>query len=163
MVAPAGSESLRRRARVSVEKLARFSCGERMVMRMKVSEGRLLELPPVLDLEFPETVEVVMPGKLNGGMMRGEALDEDLALDIATAGAAGHLREELERALAGAKVRQMQGEVGVDDADERDIREMQALGDHLRADEDVDLADAKRAERLAISLAALHDIGIHAA
>ena len=34
--------------------------------------------------------------------------------------------------------RLMQRHVGVDDADERDVREMQTLRDHLGADEDVD-------------------------
>ena len=34
----------------------------------------------------------------------------------------------------------------IDDADQRDVRKVQALGDHLRADEDVDLAGPEIAE-----------------
>ena len=71
--------------------------------------------------------------------MRSECLDDDLALEIAPPGAAGDLGDELERALAGAEVRDVQAEVRIEDADERDVWEMQALGDHLRADQDIDL------------------------
>ena len=55
----------------------------------------------------------------------------------------------------------MQREIGVDDADERDVREVQPFRDHLRADEDVDLAAAKGAERFAIGVLPRHRVGIH--
>ena len=56
----------------------------------------------------------------------------------------------------------MQREVGVDDADQRDVGEMQALGDHLRADEDVNLADAEVAQDAAVILLPFQGIGVHA-
>src|SRR5262249_12978232 len=87
---------------------------------------------------------------------------DDFALDIAAPRASGDLREKLEGPLARAKIRQVQPHVGVDDSDERDVREVQPLRDHLRADEDVDLARAERAKRLAIRLAMPHYIGVHA-
>ncbi|MBE7452555.1 MAG: hypothetical protein HS111_27850 [Kofleriaceae bacterium] len=55
-------------------------------------------------------------------------------------GAAGDLRQELEGALLGAEVRQRQRGVGAQDADEGDAGEVVALGHHLGADQDVDLA-----------------------
>src|SRR6185369_7128772 len=73
-----------------------------------------------------------------------------------------NLRKQLEGAFARAKIRLMQREVGVDDADERDVREMQPLSDHLRADENVDLARAKIAEDFAVIILALHRVGVHA-
>ena len=57
----------------------------------------------------------------------------------------------------------MQREVGVDNSDQRHVREVEALGDHLGADEDVDLAGAKSLERFAIRILARHRIGVHPA
>ena len=61
-------------------------------------------------------------------------------------GAARDLSEQLEGPLARAEVRQVQREVRVNDADQRHVREVQALRDHLRADEHVELAASKGAE-----------------
>ena len=55
----------------------------------------------------------------------------------------------------------MQRQIGVDDPDERDVREMQTFRDHLRADKNVDLAGAKASQRFAIRILARHRIGIH--
>ena len=72
------------------------------------------------------------------------------------------MREELEGALAGAKIRLMQREVGVNDAHERDVREMQALRYHLCADKNVGLAHTKIAEDFPVIVLAFHGVGIHA-
>ena len=66
------------------------------------------------------------------------------------------LCEKLKRAFARSKIGQMQSEIGVDDSDQRYIREMKTLGDHLRADEDVDLTRAKISQRFAIRFLARH-------
>ena len=95
-------------------------------------------------------------------MKRRERLHENLALHVAAPGAPGDLREQLEGALARAEIRLVQREVGVNDADQRDVRKMQALGNHLRADENVGLADAKIAEHLPVIVLALHRVGVHA-
>jgi hypothetical protein len=100
---------------------------------------------------------------LDRGGEGGEALDEDFALDVAAAATAGHLGKELEGALAGAEIGEVEAKVGVDDADEGDIGEVEPFGDHLGADEDVDLADAEGAEGLAVGFAPLHHVGVHPA
>jgi hypothetical protein len=56
----------------------------------------------------------------------------------------------------------MQREIGVNDADERDVWEMQPLRDHLRADENIGLAGAKIAEDLPVVVLAFHRVGVHA-
>ena len=78
------------------------------------------------------------------------------------AGAPGHLRQQLERAFAGAKVRHVQRQIGVNDADERDVGKMQALGDHLRADKNINLTGAKIAKHFAVIVFAFHDVRVHA-
>jgi hypothetical protein len=69
-----------------------------------------------------------------------EGLQQAEALLSGTAGAAGHLAEQLERALGGARIAVGQAEIGVDDADQGHVGEVVALGDQLRADDDIGLA-----------------------
>ena len=95
-------------------------------------------------------------------MKRRERLHEHFAFDIATAGATGDLRQQLERPLRRAKIRLMQRHVRVDDADKRDVRKMQPLRDHLRADEDINVAMLERVEHLSVILFAFHHVRIHA-
>ena len=73
-------------------------------------------------------------------MIRIERLDDRLARPLAAAGPADDLRQQLKRPLRRAEVRQAQANVSRDDADERHARKVVALGDHLRADQHVDLA-----------------------
>ena len=56
---------------------------------------------------------------------------------VAASRAPGHLRQQLEGALGGAEIRHAQPDVGVHHAHQRDVRDVVALGDHLRADQNV--------------------------
>ena len=64
-----------------------------------------------------------------------DRLDEHAPVRAAAPGAARQLGDERERALLGAEVGEAQRRVGVEDDAERDVGEVVALGDHLRADE----------------------------
>ena len=99
---------------------------------------------------------IVLPAReLDAVVIRIERLDDRFARLLAAAGAAGHLRQQLERPLGRAEIGQAEADVGRDDADERDARKIVPLGDHLRADEHVDLAVAEaRQERVQRALAA---------
>src|SRR5277367_6811395 len=126
------------------------------------ADGRIFQLFAKFNFLFVKTVEVVAARELDRRMKRRERLHKHLALHIAATGATGDLREQLEGAFARAKIRLMQREVGVDDTDERDVRKMQPLRDHLRADEDVNLARAKITEHFPVIILALHRVGVHA-
>ena len=63
-----------------------------------------------------------------------------MAAALLAPGAADHLMQQLERALGRARIAVAQAEVGIDDADQIELREMMALGDELRADDDVEAA-----------------------
>ncbi len=76
-----------------------------------------------------------------------EGLQHDAARVVAAAGPAGDLRDELERPLGGAEVGQAQRGVAADHADERHVGVVEPLGDHLRAEHDLDLAAARTAEQ----------------
>ena len=67
-------------------------------------------------------------------------LDEDATSLLAAAGSAGYLGDEVEGSFGGAEVGEMEGRVGVDDAYEGDVGEVEPLGDHLGAEEDLDVA-----------------------
>ena len=59
---------------------------------------------------------------------------------LLAAGAADHLMQQLKRALGRARIAVAEAEIGVDDADQIELGEMMALGDELRADDDIEAA-----------------------
>ena len=98
-------------------------------------ERRIAELAPPVELLGEEAGDVVAGGVAKRRRVRLERLHDHLPGRVAAA-PAGELGDELEGALLGAEVGQREPGVGVDDRGERDAREVVALGDHLRADED---------------------------
>ena len=94
-----------------------------------------------LDFALEEGLAVAGDDGLHDRVLRQMRLHEAGALGQRAAGAARDLVQELEGALAGPRVGALrQAEVAVDDADGREIREVMAFGDDLRADDDVGLA-----------------------
>lgn len=127
-----------------------------------VDIGRQAELFAELEFLAGEAFVVVAPGELDGGAMRSEGLNEDLADAVAAAGAAGDLSQELEGAFAGAEIGKVEAEIGVEDSDQSDIGKIEAFGDHLRPDEDVEAAGAESFEGVAESVLPAHGVGIDA-
>ncbi len=80
--------------------------------------------------------------------MRLKGLHDDRPVGAVATGAPCDLGDEAEGALCGPEVREHEPGVGLDDADELHPGEVQALRDHLRAEEDVDLAAAEGVEGL---------------
>ena len=80
------------------------------------------------------------------------------AAALLAAGAADHLMQQLERALGGARIAVGEPEIGIDDADQIELGEMVALGDELRADDDVEAALRHVVELLAQPLDRFHQI-----
>ena len=95
-------------------------------------------------------------------MLRQQRLNDRLAGTLAAPGAAGDLRQQLERALGRSEVREAEADVGGDHADQRHVGKVVALGDHLRADQDVDFAARDFLERLDEAALAPHGIAIDA-
>ena len=75
------------------------------------------------------------------------------------AGAADHLMQQLEGALGGARVAVVEAQIGVDDADEVELRKVMALGDELGADDDVEAARGDVVELFAQPLDRGDEIG----
>ena len=76
-------------------------------------------------------------------MYGGKGLYHHLALHLTTTRASRHLRKQLKGALTRAEIGQMKAGIGIDYAHQRNARKVQALGDHLGADEYVDFAASK--------------------
>ena len=81
-------------------------------------------------------------------MMRRVGLDQHASHPLAASRAARHLGQQLKGALRGAKVGQVERQIGEHHADQRHARQVEALGDHLRADHHVDLAAAQALDQL---------------
>ena len=79
---------------------------------------------------------------------------------FSSARATGDLGDELEGALGSAEIGQRQRRIAADHADERDVRIVEPLGDHLRAEHHLKLAAPKSAKRLLVILAAAHRVAI---
>lgn len=127
-----------------------------------VGEGREGELLAHFHFLFCVAFEIVFTGELDAGAVGGECLDDDFAFEFASAGAAGYLGDELEGALCSAEIRDVQADICVEDADEGDVGKVQAFGDHLSADEDVDFLDFKVPKGFPEGVFAAHGIGIDA-
>lgn len=120
------------------------------------------EVGAVFEFLFGVAIVVGMTGELDGRTVGGVGLDEDFTFDFAASGASGDLGEELEGAFGGAEVGEVEGEVGIENADEGDVGEVEAFGDHLGADEEVDFLGAEVAQGVAELVFAVHDVGVDA-
>src|SRR5205085_2693597 len=84
--------------------------------------------------------EIVVARELDRWTKRRVSLHENFTLCFAAAGATRDLSEQLKCTLARAEIRQVQRKIGVDDSDQGHVWKMQTFRNHLRADQDVDLA-----------------------
>ena len=79
-------------------------------------------------------------------VLRKARLHDHLALDPAAPGPPGHLRQQREHALGRAEVGAGQAAVGVEHDHQCEALEVVPLGDHLGADQEVDLAGVGRVD-----------------
>ena len=89
-------------------------------------------------------------------------LQDYQALLASAAGAARHLRHHLKTALVGAEVGLREHLVGVEYAHHVDVVEVEALGHHLRADEDVGAAVLEIVDDALVSGARARGVEVHA-
>src|SRR5262245_9041449 len=94
-------------------------------------DGRIFELFAEFDFLFVKASEVVASGVLNRWMKWREGLHNDFAFHVAAPGTSCHLGQQLKCPFARAEVWLVQAKVRVDNANERHVREMESLGDHL--------------------------------
>ena len=100
------------------------------------------------ELLFRKPIKIVVARKLNGWAERRKCLHEHLAFDVASSGSTCHLSQELKGPFSRPKIGQVQAQIGVNNSDEGHAGKMQALGDHLSADKNVDRAFFESLKRL---------------
>ncbi len=122
---------------------------------------RIAQRAPVLDLAVVERLVVLGHRLLQQRVLRLEGLDHHAPGPLAAPGATRDLRQQLERPLGRAEVGQPQRLVRRQHADERDPREVVPLGDHLRADEHVDLSTIELAQQLLVGRLPTQRVPIH--
>ena len=101
-----------------------------------------------LGLRLHERLQVAADQRLHHRVLGAEGLQQDGARSLRTTGTAGDLVQQLHGPLGGAQVTTGQAEVGIHHADQRQMREVPALGDDLRADDQIDLAPLDRVRGL---------------
>ena len=78
--------------------------------------------------------------QLQQRVLRVTGLDQHFTGAFMATGATGHLHDQLGHALTGAEVGAEQAVIGVEDADQCDVRKMVTLGKHLRAQQQATFA-----------------------
>ncbi len=86
-------------------------------------------------------------------------LQKSDAAALLAPGAADHLMQQLEGALAGARVAVAEAQIGIDNADQIELGKMVALGHELRADDDVEATFGHVGEFLLQPLHRFDEIG----
>ena len=128
----------------------------------QVRERRIAQRTAALELAGQEAVGVVAGGGLDRGRGGRAGLDEHAAAARAAAGAARELRDQRERPLLGAEVREAQGRVGVEHDAERHVREVVALGHHLGAEQEASRRGVEAREQLRHGVLGRRRVGVEA-
>src|SRR6266481_1819439 len=118
---------------------------------------------PLTKLAFllPKAFEIVVSGELYSRAERCGTLHINFPFCIASASAAGNLSQQLKCTLSSSKIGHMQSDVGVDNADQGNIRKIEPFSDHLRSDQNIDFADPERMKSLSIRVLSAHGIRVH--
>ena len=96
-----------------------------------------------------KAVAVAFLERLHQWMVRQIGLDQGAPWSVAAPCPARHLCHQLPGSLAGARIAQFKRQIGIDDAGQCQMRKMMALGDKLRADDEIILALGDIAQRIA--------------
>ena len=124
-------------------------------------EGREPRRLALDELALGEGVVVLARRGEQHGVLGKTGLDDHLASVRASPGASRHLREQLEAALGGAEVREVKAGVGGDHADESHLREVEALGHHLRTEQHVGLPPAESLDQAVVGAFPSRGVHIH--
>ena len=125
----------------------------------QVTEGRVAELTPPLELSREELAHVMASREGDGTRVRLIGLDEHAARSLPPA-PSRELGHQLECPLFGPEVGHGHAGVRIDDGGERDAFEVVALGDHLRAEEHRFLRGGKASQRLGEHGGLRHRVGV---
>ena len=133
--------------------------GGRQDKRGHASKGRQHQLGAHIALDLKKAVAVPGGEGDHGRVFRAIGLDQGAAGPFGAPGAACDLAEELIGPLPGAKVSAFHAAVGIDHANQGEVREIVALGDDLRADQHIDFACSHAVDNAACLFAGPGGVG----
>ena len=125
-------------------------------------ERGVAEDAPLDDLAVVHLLVVVVDDVADGLVVGVVGLDDNLALVAMSAGTAADLGHLLKRPLESPEVGEVDEVVGAHDAHHADVVEVQPLGNHLCAHEDVDAAVLEIVDNLDIAVLLRGAVQIHA-
>src|SRR5215472_12775508 len=104
---------------------------------------------------------IIMRSRVLNGIVIGKvSLQDHLTRRIPAAGTPCHLRDQLKRALGSAKIGEAESDIRAHDPDQRYPMNIVALGDHLRANQNVDFAAMQSAQHALEVIAPANRIAI---
>ena len=126
--------------------LASLGASMREKQSHQAAEGWVALLAAEFEFLAVKSFIVMATGSLDAKVLWGIGLDDDFATQDATSGSPSHLCQQLESAFAGAEIRQVQCDICCNDTYQRHQRQIETLGDHLRADKHISLVADKLGE-----------------
>ena len=112
-------------------------------------------------LEFSKTAEIVPGHVIESIIVDRIGLDQNPPRPVAPTSPASNLAEQGEHPFGTAKVRQVECRVGIQNPDQCDRREIMPLGDHLRADQHVDLPGRHLVDQSMVCSLARSGVTVH--
>ena len=125
------------------------------------AKGRVIEFASMDQFGLGELFVVVTGCGLDRRVLGRERLHDDTSTTVTASRAAGHLSDQLKRALGGSEIGEVQGTVGVDHANQQHVGKVEPFRDHLCAQEDVDLSAAECREHFLVAARLAHRVAIH--
>ncbi len=101
-------------------------------------------------------------GTLQSIMLRRPGLDQDPALLLPSSGPAGNLNQKRKGPFGTAEIGEIETVVGIDNPDQCHIWKIMPFGEHLCADQDINLAGQNRVDQPLVSPLGGCRIPIHA-
>ena len=111
---------------------------------------------------FDEAEIIMLGGAADGVVIHVVRLHQDATGQVPTTGATRDLGEQLKDAFGGTEVRQAECVIDAKHADQRDTVNVVALGNHLRADQQIHFAAVQAPENAFVIAMMAHGVAIHA-
>ena len=126
-----------------------------------IGEGREMMLAPYLQLCFGKGGEIVALQACEQRVSRERRLHQHFARQAGPPGAPSHLHQLGEEFFLGAEVRGIERRIGIDHGYQRELGKVMALGEHLRAHEDVHVVAVHTVDESPQRRLARHRITVH--
>ena len=124
-------------------------------------ERRIVELAAMLHFILGEHRIVVPRGGLDRRVLGGECLHDNPPSTVPPTGSPRDLGDQLKCPLGRSEIGEMQSGVGIDHAHQQHIRKIEPFGDHLGAEQDINLPRPECRKHPLVTPPATHGVTVH--